>query len=262
MLFVADIGNTSTTIGVYDGKVLIHSWRIASDDKRSEDEYGVMLFNFIEFAKLRGKLDSAIISSVVLSLTEKFKSAIENYLKIPVINLTHKTKTGIILDLDKPEEVGPDRIANAAAVFHLYKKTAIVVDFGTATTFDVVLDNGKFLGGVIAPGIGIGAKALSNFTSRLPKVKIEAPANTIGKNTIDAILSGLVSGHAAMIDGIVDRIEKELNEPAMLILTGGYSEIVVERMSHKFDLLDRNLTLEGLRLIYERQRSFCGLNAK
>lgn len=256
MLFVADIGNTSTTIGVYDGIRLINSWRIASDDKRSEDEYGVVLFNFIEFAKLSGKIDGAIISSVVLSLTEKFKSAIENYLRIPVLNLTHKTETGIVLDLDKPEEVGPDRIANAAAVYHIYRKTAIVVDFGTATTFDVVTAEGKFLGGVIAPGIRIGAQALSNFTSRLPKVKIEAPAHAIGKNTVDAILSGLVSGHAAMIDGMVDKIEEELNEPVMLILTGGYSEIVVERMTHKFDLLDRNLTLEGLRLIYSTQNEF------
>lgn len=259
MLFVADIGNTSTTIGIYDGKNLVHSWRVASDDKRSEDEYGVVLYNFIEFAGLHGKLDGAIISSVVLSLTEKFKSAIERYLHIPVVNLTHKTKTGIILDLDKPEETGPDRIANAAAVYHLYKKTSIVVDFGTATTFDVVLSDGRFLGGVIAPGIRIGAKALSNFTSRLPKVKIEAPAKTIGKNTIDAILSGLVGGHAAMIDGMVDRIEDELGEPAMLILTGGYSDIVVERMSHRFDILDHNLTLEGLRLIYEMQRMPCAL---
>ncbi len=255
MLFVADIGNTSTTIGIYDGEILVHNWRIASDDKRSEDEYGIVLHNFIEFAKLQGKIEAAIISSVVLSLTEKFKSAIETYLHVPVMNLTHKTKTGLKIEIDKPEELGPDRIANAVAAYNLYGKTSIIVDFGTATSFDVVTSDGRFVGGAITPGIRISAQALNNFTSRLPKVKIEAPENTIGKNTVDAILSGLVTGHASMIDGMVEKIEKELGEKALLILTGGYSEIVFERMNRKYDYLDENLTLEGLRQIYQYQQT-------
>lgn len=251
MLFVADIGNTSITTGIYDGENLLYTWKLASDKKRSEDEYGIILHNFIQNAGVLGKLEGAVISSVVLPLTERFVVAIEKYLKVPVINLTHKTKTGITIDLDKPREVGADRIANACAAYNIYKKTAVVVDFGTATTFDIVSSDGKFLGGVITPGIRISADALNAFTSLLPKVRIEAPPSAIGKNTIDAMLSGLVFGHGAMIDGLVERVEKELGEPVITIATGGYSEIVTDCLKRPFDYLNPNLTLEGLRLIYE-----------
>lgn len=250
MLFVADIGNTSITVGIYDGEKLLHTWKLASDKKRSEDEYGVILHNFLHHAGMVEKLDGAIISSVVLPLTERFVVAIEKYLNVPVINLTHKTKTGITIDLDKPQEVGADRLANACAAYQIYKKTAVVVDFGTATSFDIVSADGKFLGGVIAPGIRISADALNAFTSRLPKVKIEAPPSTIGKNTIDAMLSGLVRGHGALIEGLIEDVEKELGEPVITIATGGYSSIITECMKRPFDYLNTNLTLEGLRLIY------------
>jgi len=250
MLFVADIGNTSITTGIYDGEKLLYTWKLASDKKRSEDEYGIFLHNFIHHAGMV-KLEGAIISSVVLPLTERFTVAIEKYLKVPVINLTHKTNTGIVIDLNKPQEVGADRIANACAAFHTYKKTAVVVDFGTATSFDIVSSDGKFLGGVITPGIRISADALNAFTSMLPKVRIEAPPATIGKNTIDAMLSGLVRGHGAMIDGLIQDVEKELGEPVITIATGGYSEIITEYLKRPFDHLNKNLTLEGLRQIYE-----------
>lgn len=253
MLLVADIGNTSTTVGVYDGEKLVNSWKLASDKKRSEDEYGVILHNFIKHAGIE-ELDAAVISSVVLPLTERFTTALEKYLNISVINLTYKTNTGIAIDLDKPQEVGPDRLANAVAAHKIYGKTAIVVDFGTATSFDVVSADGRFLGGVITPGIRIQADALNAFTSRLPKVKIEAPSEPIGKNTVDAMLSGLVRGHAAMIDGLVKDIEKQLGEPVITIATGGYSEIVTDLLERKFDYLNPHLTLEGLRFVYEMNK--------
>lgn len=253
MLFVADIGNTSITAGVYDGEELVHTWKLASDKKRSEDEYGIILHNFINQMGM-SNLDSAVISSVVLPLTERFTTAIEKYLNIPVINVTHKTNTGIKIELDKPQEVGPDRLVNACAAFNIYRKTAVVVDFGTATSFDIVSSDGRFLGGVISPGIRISADALNAFTSLLPKVRIEAPPSVVGKNTIDAMLSGLVRGHGAMIDGLIEQVEKELGEPVITIATGGYSQIITECLKRPFDYLNPNLTLEGLRYIYERNK--------
>lgn len=250
MLFVADIGNTSLTAGVYDGSNLIHTWKLASDKKRSEDEYGIILHNLISQIGIKS-IKTAVISSVVLPLTERFQIAIEKYLNIPVINLTHKTNTGIKIEIDKPKEVGPDRLANACAAFNIYKKTAIVVDFGTATSFDIVSSDGRFLGGVIAPGIRISADALNSYTSLLPKIRIEAPPSAIGKNTIDAMLSGLVRGHGAMIDGLVADIERELGEPVITIATGGYSSIITECLKRPFDYLNPTLTLDGLRYIYE-----------
>ena len=250
MLFVADIGNTSITAGVYDGSNLVHTWKLASDKKRSEDEYGIILHNFINQIGMKD-IKTAVISSVVLPLTERFTVAIEKYLNIPVINLTHKTNTGIKIEIDKPKEVGPDRLANACAAFNIYKKNAVVVDFGTATSFDIVSSDGRFLGGVIAPGIRISADALNAFTSLLPKVRIEAPPSVVGKNTIDAMLSGLVRGHGAMIDGLISDIEKELGKPVITIATGGYSSIITDCMKRPFDYLNPTLTLEGLRYIYE-----------
>ena len=183
MILVADIGNTSITVGVYEGKKLLANWRLASDKKRSEDEYGVMLANFMTHAGLFGKLKGAAISSVVLPLTERFKIAIEKYLKVNALVVNYKTQIGMEIELDFPEELGSDRLVNAYAASQLYGETAIVVDFGTATSFDIIKNN-KFVGGIITAGIKIQADALSNFTSRLPKVKIEAPNRAIGKNTV------------------------------------------------------------------------------
>jgi len=251
MLLVADIGNTSTTMGVYKGDQLLKTWKLTSDKNRSHDEYGIIINNMIKHEGLIDKLEGAMISSVVLPLTEKFKTAIENYLDIPVTNLSTKINTGLKFDVDNPKEVGADRIANGYAAFRKYKSPTVVVDFGTATTFDIVNADGKFIGGIITPGIGISAEALSSFTSLLPKVKLEAPGATIGRNTIDAMLSGLVRGHAAMIDGLIVSVEEELGSTVTTIATGGYSPMITECMKRPFDYLDPNLTLEGLRLIYE-----------
>lgn len=251
MILVADIGNTTITAGVYQNDRLLACWRLASDKKRSEDEYGVMLLNFMNHAELQGKLAGAAISSVVLPLTERIKFAIEKYLNVKTLVINHKTDLGIEIALDNPEEAGPDRLVNAFAASRLYKQPVIVVDFGTATTFDIVSDN-KFVGGMITAGIKIQADALSNFTSRLPNVKIEAPKNAIGTNTIDAMLSGLVRGHSCMIDGMVEACEKELGKNATIVATGGYSPIISDNLKRPFDVINPELTLEGLRMIWER----------
>lgn len=251
MLLVADIGNTSTTLGVFDGETLVANWHLASDKKRSEDEYGVILCNFLNNAQLSGKINAAILSSVVLPLTERFGLAIEKYLGIKPLIVNHKTKTEIKIKLDKPEEIGADRLVNAAAAARLYNLPAIVVDFGTATSFDIINDKKEFLGGLITAGIKIQADALANFTSKLPKVRIEAPKNAIGKNTVDAMLSGLVRGHACMIDGMIEQCECELGQKATVIATGGYSDIISGYLKRPFDKINPDLTLFGLKYIWE-----------
>ena len=251
MILVADIGNTTITVGVYNGEELLACWRLASDKKRSEDEYGVLLLNFLKHSQLHEKLSGAAISSVVIPLTERIKVAIEKYLNVKTLVVNHKTNLGMDIDIDSPEEAGPDRLVNAFAASKLYPQPVIVVDFGTATTFDIVNKN-KFVGGMITAGIKIQADALSNFTSRLPNVKIEAPKKAIGKNTIDAMLSGLVRGHSCMIDGMVEACEKELGQKATIVATGGYSPIISDNLKRPFDVINPELTLEGLRMIWEK----------
>ena len=251
MILVADIGNTTITVGVYNGNKLLACWRLASDTKRSEDEYGVLILNFLKHAKLHGKLSGAAISSVVLPLTERIKIAIEKYLDVKTLVVNYKTDLGIKIAIDSPEEAGPDRLVNAFAAAKLYPQPVIVVDFGTATTFDIVNED-KFIGGMITAGIKIQADALSNFTSRLPNVKIEAPKNAIGTNTIDAMLSGLVRGHSCMIDGMIEACENELGKKATIVATGGYSPIISDNLKRPFDVINPELTLEGLHMIWER----------
>ncbi len=255
MLFVLDIGNTSITAGIFDKDNLVISWRIASDIKRSEDEYGIILKNLIKDANLEDRVDSAIISSVVLPLTEKIQVAVKRYLNIESLIVNHKINTGIEINLKTPGEVGADRIVNGYAASKLYGYPVIVVDFGTATSFDIVNPKNQFIGGIIAAGMKIQADALSKFTSKLPKVKIEAPETAIGTNTIDAMLSGIVRGHAAMIDGLIAQCEKELGERATIIATGGYSSIISKYLNRQFDYVNPDLTLVGLRLLYDLNKA-------
>jgi type III pantothenate kinase len=259
MLLVVDVGNTSTTFGIYKDAVLIDNWRLASEKNKSEDEYGILLKNIIEHKNLNNKIKSAIVSSVVLPLTDKFKEAIERYLNVPVLILSPQIDVGIKLEVKNPEEVGGDRIANTCAAYNLYKKTAVVVDFGTATTFDIVTSDREFIGGIIAPGIGISAEALSSFTSLLPKVNISMSNSVIGKTTVDNMLSGIVRGHAAMIDGLIYEIEKEIGQSVITIATGGYTKLISGYLRRPFDYINPHLTLEGLRIIYNLNKSAVSL---
>lgn len=250
MLLTLDIGNTSTTIGLFDGKKLLETWSIASEKNRSEDEIGILLLNLLKIHNFEEYVDSACICSVVVCLTERYKNAMKRYLNIDPFVVSNKSIKLLNYQIDNPEELGADRIVNAFAAYQKYGKTAIVVDMGTATSFDIVKANGDFVGGIICAGMKIQAESLKKFTSKLPLIKIESSNKAIGTNTIDAMLSGIVRGHACMIDGLIKECEKELNENAIIIATGGYSEIISQYMERKFDYISPNITLEGLRLIY------------
>ncbi len=251
MLFVIDIGNTNTNIGVFEGENLLINWNVASDLKRTGDEYGILLLNLLNSPVLKKHPKAAIISTVVPPLGETFKTALKKYLDIEARLISHKSKLPFKITIKTPSELGADRIANAAAAVKLYKLPAIVIDFGTATTFDIVDENKNFVGGIITPGLKIQANSLSSFTSKLPKVKIEAPKTAIGKDTISAMLSGIVRGHACMIDGMIKLCEEELGKKASIIATGGFSSVLFPNMERPFDYINKDLTLEGLRYLYE-----------
>lgn len=247
MLLTADIGNTSITLGIFEEDALVEEYRLASDKDLSLEEYEVLLKSlFKDF-----KVDGCIISSVVEELTNKFKTAVNNVFKFEAIVLSTDINTGVEILLDNPDEAGADRIANAAGAYVLYKHPVIVVDFGTATTFDIVNGNGQFIGGVIAPGVTLQLKALNKFTSKLPRIDVTLSNFAIGHNTTDAILSGVLRGSAAMIDGLVEQCEKELGQKAVLVATGGYSGLIANYLKRPFDFINPTLTLEGLRYLYQ-----------
>ena len=247
MLLTADIGNTSITLGLFDNDALVEEYRLASDKDLSLEEYEVLVKSlFKEY-----KVDGCIISSVVEELTKKFKAAVDNVFKLNAIILTTKINTGVKICLDNPKEAGADRIANASGAYVLYNHPVIVVDFGTATTFDIVNANGEFIGGIIAPGVSLQLKTLNKFTSKLPRIEVSPSSTAIGHNTNDAILSGVLRGSASMIDGLVEQCEKELGQKAVIVATGGYSGLVAKYLKRPFDFINPTLTLEGLRYLYQ-----------
>lgn len=251
MLLTIDIGNTNITLGVFDGNNIIHSWRLSTEITRTEDEYGVFLKNLLKEINSEKQINQAIISSVVVQLTEKLQIALKKYMGIDSLVVSHKLKMNVTIKTDSPSQVGADRIANACAAAHLYSAPAIVVDFGTATSFDIVDKNNEFIGGIITAGMKIQAEALSSKTSKLPKLNIEAPEHAIGRNTIDAMLSGIVRGHAAMIDGLIAECEEELGCKTTIIATGGYSSVISKYLRRKFDYINPDLTLIGAKILFD-----------
>lgn len=246
MLLTSDIGNTNITLGLFDNEALVEEYRLASDKDLSLEEYEVLLKSLFKDFKIEG----CIIGSVVEELNNKFSSAVKNVFNIEPVFLTNKINTGVKIKTDFPDEVGADRIANAAGAYILYKKPTIVVDFGTATTFDIINAEGEFIGGMIAPGINLQMKVLNKFTSKLPRIDVAISSKAIGHNTTDAILSGVIRGTACMIDGLVQQCEKELGQKAVLVATGGYSGLIANYMKRPFDFINPTLTLEGLRHLY------------
>lgn len=254
MLLAIDIGNTNITLGVFNEEKIIRCWRLSTEITRTEDEYGVFIKNLLRETFLDDKITKAVISSVVVQLTERIEIALKKYLNIDSLIISHKIKMNVSLNLEEPQQTGADRIANAGAASFLYSVPAIVVDFGTATSFDIVNKNNEFIGGIITAGMKIQAEALSAKTSKLPKLNIEAPENAIGRNTIDAMLSGIVRGHAAMIDGLIFECERELGEKATIIATGGYSSVISRYLRRKFDYINSDLTLIGMKILYDLNR--------
>lgn len=246
MLLAADIGNTSITLGLFDNEALVEDFRLASDKDLSLEEYEVLLKSLFKNYDIEG----CIISSVVEELNNKFKSAVDNVFKIESILLSAKINTGIKIKMPNLDEVGADRIANAAGAYVLYNHPVIVIDFGTATTFDIVNQDGEFIGGVIAPGINLQLKTLNKFTSKLPRIDAAESKTAIGNNTVDAMLSGVIRGCACMIDGLIEQCEEELGQKAVIVATGGYSNFVANYLKRPFDFINPTLTLEGLRHLY------------
>lgn len=246
MLLTADIGNTSINLGLFDGDALVEEFRLASDKDLSQEEYEVLLKTLCKPYKIEG----CIIASVVDELNKKFKASADNIFKIKSIMVNSDCETGVKVAISNPKEAGADRIANACGAFMLYKRPCIVVDFGTATSFDIVNQHGEFVGGVIAPGLNLQMKVLNKFTSKLPKIDVAVSGKAIGNSTSEAILSGVIRGSACMIDGLVKQCEKELGEKATLIATGGYSGLISNYLERPFDFINPTLTLEGLRFLY------------
>jgi type III pantothenate kinase len=251
-LLVVDLGNTNIVLGVYRGAELISSWRLATARERTADEYGILARQLVGDAV--HALDSAIVASVVPPLNSAMTFMIRKYFGIEPLFVEPGVKTGIAIHVDNPAEVGADRIVNCAAAHDAYGGPTVIVDFGTATTFDVVTANAEFVGGVIAPGLNISAEALFARAARLPRVDVRRPERVIGTNTVANMQSGIYFGYLGLVDGILARIRREVPDLKRVVATGGLSPLFAEDSEH-IDDVDPELTLKGLKLIHDRNRT-------
>jgi type III pantothenate kinase len=258
MLLAFDIGNTNIVVGIFDGKNLIKQWRLISSTKKTVDDYAVDIIELFLTDKIDLlKIEGCIICSVVPALTEKIDQAARKFLgeeispKILVVG-DSKTKLNIKIELENKKEVGADRLINSIAAYQKFGGNLIIVDLGTATTFDVVGKNGEYLGGAISPGINLSLKALHDMTAQLPKISIKQQNNVIGKNTIEAMNSGVYFGYISLLEGMILKIDQELGIKTTRIITGGLAEIFKEALQNSINHHEPNLTLEGLRIVYEQ----------
>jgi type III pantothenate kinase len=257
MLLAIDVGNTNTVLGLYDGETLVADWRMATDHSKMADEWAA---TFIALMSHRGykleDIDAAICSSVVPPVTTAMREMADAYLHTALLLVEPGIKTGVKVNVDNPREVGADRIVNTLAAHVRYGGPAIVIDFGTATTFDVVSPDGEYLGGAIAPGLVVASDALFRLTSQLRRIELVAPRSAIGRNTVHAMQSGVVWGYVSLVEGMVTRIKRDMGDAgakAKVIGTGGLARLIAEN-TDCMDIVDANLTLDGLRVIYELNR--------
>ncbi|HEX6083796.1 MAG TPA: type III pantothenate kinase [Thermoanaerobaculia bacterium] len=250
-LLVVDLGNTNLVLGVYRGAELVSSWRLATARERTADEYGILARQLV--GDTHAKLEGAIVASVVPPLNGAMNLMVQKYFNVEPMFVEPGVKTGIAIHVDNPLEVGADRIVNCAAAHHEYGGPTVIVDFGTATTFDVVTANAEFVGGVIAPGLNISAEALFARAARLPRVDVRRPEHVIGTNTVVNMQSGIYFGYLGLVDGILARIKREVPELKRVIATGGLAAQFADDSEH-IEIVDPELTLKGLKLIYDRNR--------
>lgn len=252
-ILVVDLGNTNIVLGVYSGDELVSSWRLATARDRTADEYGILARQFVADS-IQSSLDGVIVASVVPPLNTAMTVMIQKYFGVDPLFVEPGVKTGIAIHVDNPLEVGADRIVNCAAAHHVWGGPTVIVDFGTATTFDVVTANAEYVGGVIAPGLNISAEALFARAARLPRVDIRQPEHVVGTNTVVNMQSGIYYGYLGLVDGILSRIRREVNGIQRVVATGGLATLF-EGESEHIDEVDPELTMKGLKLIYDRNRS-------
>jgi len=255
MLLAIDLGNTNLTIGLYDGETLAHHWRLATDHARMPDEYGLQLLGLLTNAgRTPPDLTGVCLSSVVPPLTGRVTQACREYLKQEPLVVDTGVKTGIRIRYEDPKQVGADRVCDAVAVMHLHGGPACIIDFGTATTFNALTKEGDYLGGAITAGINLAAEALFARAAKLPRIDLQRPPSVIGRNTVHAMQSGLLYGYVSMVEGMVARFRIELGPEMKVVATGGLAELVAKE-TKVIDILSTWLTLDGLRIIWEMNRS-------
>lgn len=255
MLLVFDIGNTNMVLGIYKDKELIKDWRINTDKQKTSDEYGMLINSLFQYEKMNiSVIDDIIISSVVPDVMHSLENFCIKYCNKQPMIVGPGIKTGLNIKYDNPKQVGADRIVNAVAGIDKYKAPLIIVDFGTATTFCVISDKGDYLGGTIAPGIKISSEALFQRASKLPRVELIKSGTTICKNTVSAMQSGIIYGYVGLVDKIIEMMKKELNYDNIKVVATGGLAVLIASETKSIDHVDKFLTLEGLRLIYEKNK--------
>lgn len=255
MLMVIDVGNTNVVLGVYNSdNELIKYWRLSTNRNQTADEYGIRICNLFIHSNLDyKKVDAIVISSVVPPIMPTIEEMSETYFNVVPLVVGPGIKTGMPILYDNPREIGADRIVNAVAGFELYGGPQIIVDFGTATTFCVISKKGEYLGGAITAGIGIATEALFQRAAKLPRIELVKPNKIIGRNTVASMQAGLIFGYIGQVDGIVNRMKEEIGSDAYVVATGGMAELIASE-SRTINKVDPLLTLEGLRILYYRNR--------